>query len=271
MLFAGKVIPPWAIRLFVLVLILPVLCAAIDGLARANRRRYPLAFSALSVLALTAPFVLVVFGTLGAKLVGLLPVAPPNPIGPGAIPIHAGDWAVIAVLALLLVAGFGLMRWLRLIGGGEGGPVVPAVMSVLAIAIWLANPLAAALIVPALHLWLWLADPELRLHPIAAVALLLIGLAPIALVLAYYATSLGYDPGSLLWALVLMLATGHIGLVAALEWCVALGCTGCMILVALAARRAPAPEQLPVTVRGPATYAGPGSLGGTESALRVRR
>ena len=34
---------------------------------------------------------------------------------------------------------------------------------------------------------------------------------------------------------------------------------------------APRPEDAPVTVRGPISYAGPGSLGGTESALRVRR
>jgi hypothetical protein len=268
MLFAGKVIPPWAIRLFVLVLILPVLGASIDGLARANRRRYPLAFSALNVLALSAPLVLVVLATRAANLIGLLPVIPPDPIGPGAIPIHAGDWAVIAVLALLLAGGFALMRWLRLIGSGDGEPLVPAVMCVVAIAIWIANPMAAAMLVPALHLWLWLSDPELRLHPAAALALLLVGLAPIALVLAYYATSLGYGPGSLLWTLLLMLAGGHIGLIAALEWCFALGCTGSMVLVALKARRAPAPDQAPITVRGPSTYAGPGSLGGTESALR---
>jgi hypothetical protein len=38
------------------------------------------------------------------------------------------------------------------------------------------------------------------------------------------------------------------------------------IVVALA--RLPRPEQQPVTVRGPVTYAGPGSLGGTKSAMR---
>ena len=30
----------------------------------------------------------------------------------------------------------------------------------------------------------------------------------------------------------------------------------------------PTPEDVPVTVRGPINYAGPGSLGGTKSALR---
>ena len=39
--------------------------------------------------------------------------------------------------------------------------------------------------------------------------------------------------------------------------------------VAVAIGREHAPEaDAPITVRGPATYAGPGSLGGTRSALR---
>jgi hypothetical protein len=47
-----------------------------------------------------------------------------------------------------------------------------------------------------------------------------------------------------------------------------MGCvlTAAAVLVALA--RQPRPEEVPVTVRGPVGYAGPGSLGGTESALR---
>ena len=280
MLFDGKVIPPWALRLFVLVLIMPVLFAAVDGLARANRRRYPLADSAVDLLAMTAPFVLVALAVLGAKLVGLLPVVPPDPTGPGAIPIHAANWVLIGGLAVLLLGAFTLVRWF---GYGRvglappareeteptgGAPLVPAVLCVLAIAIWVTNPLAAALLVPALHLWLWLSDPQLRLRPAAAAVLLVAGLAPMALVLTYYAVSLGYGPGSLLWALILMVAGGHIGAIAALEWCIALGCTACMVLAAVAVRRAPAPAEAPVTVRGPATYAGPGSLGGTESAIR---
>ena len=66
-----------------------------------------------------------------------------------------------------------------------------------------------------------------------------------------------------------LLIAGHgISLAATLEWSVFLGCllTAAGVLVALV--RQPRPEQAPVTVRGPVGYAGPGSLGGTESALR---
>jgi hypothetical protein len=57
--------------------------------------------------------------------------------------------------------------------------------------------------------------------------------------------------------------------VAALEWCLLLGClavTAALVVLAAQGQRRTAP--VPVTVRGPVTYAGPGSLGGTKSALR---
>ena len=48
-----------------------------------------------------------------------------------------------------------------------------------------------------------------------------------------------------------------------------LGCVASVaVIVRRAERRAGPEEPRPVTVRGPVTYAGPGSLGGTESALR---
>jgi hypothetical protein len=56
--------------------------------------------------------------------------------------------------------------------------------------------------------------------------------------------------------------------VTALEWSVVLGCTFSVIAIALQGAREPRPEDAPVTIRGPVTYAGPGSLGGTESAIR---
>jgi hypothetical protein len=67
----------------------------------------------------------------------------------------------------------------------------------------------------------------------------------------------------------LLVAGGHIGFWTWLLWslfaAVAIG------VGAIALRPPPPPprERTPdVTVRGPLTYAGPGSLGGTESALR---
>jgi hypothetical protein len=111
--------------------------------------------------------------------------------------------------------------------------------------------------------------PEMRIHPALRLVLVLAGLVPLVIGVAYYMVTLGYGPIDLAWTVVLMVAGGHIGVLAALEWSIALGCA--LSIGAIAARRTQHEqplEETPVTVRGPLTYAGPGSLGGTESALR---
>jgi hypothetical protein len=70
------------------------------------------------------------------------------------------------------------------------------------------------------------------------------------------------------WNVLLLIAGGHVSLVAALVWSVVLGCSLAAVSIGVRSVRRPRPEDAPVTVRGPITYAGPGSLGGTESALR---
>ena len=133
--------------------------------------------------------------------------------------------------------------------------------------LWLSNPFAALLLTPALHLWMWIVVPDVRLPAPATLVLLLAGLALPALVLVEYATTLGLGPLPAAWSWALLLAGGNIGLVSALELSVFLGCVVSVIAIALRATGADRPEPQPVTIRGPVTYAGPGSLGGTKSAL----
>src|SRR5205085_3150875 len=121
----------------------------------------------------------------------------------------------------------------------------------------------------ALHLWMWVVAPNTRMHPALRLGLLVAGLAPLVIAIAYYMVTLGYDPIQFAWTLVLMVSGGHIGVLAALEWSVALGCVLSVGTIgAWTVRQEQQVEEAPVTVRGPVTYAGPGSLGGTESALR---
>jgi hypothetical protein len=269
-LFSGKVVPSWAIRLLVLALILPVLGVAVDGLARANRRGHDILSWGGSLIAATVPFVLSVLAIIVAKATGILSAVPPGPVGPGGVPVSGGGIGVIVVVALLLIGLPLLLRsTLRGARGDPGGAIgVLVALCAAALVIWLSNPFAAALLIPALHLWTWMLDPELRLRRVVAPVLVLIGLVPAVLVGLYYALTIGYSPLGLIWSGVLMVAGAHIGVVTALEWCLVAGCTVSIAIAGLTAVRAPAPEEMPVTVRGPVTYAGPGSLGGTESALR---
>ena len=64
----------------------------------------------------------------------------------------------------------------------------------------------------------------------------------------------------------LLVAGGGVGVAGVLLWSL-LG--GCLLGVLAILRRRPRPDAAePALTRGPARYAGPGSLGGTKSALR---
>jgi hypothetical protein len=183
----------------------------------------------------------------------------------------------IFALALALCVAIGAVVLLRPFAANlarrerssEGA--VPALMLVFlaaAIAIWVANPFAALLLVPALHLWLLALNPDLRLALPLRLVLVALGVVPVALIAAYYSVTLGYGPIDAIWTAALLIAGGAVTPLAVVEWSVVLGCVlGAFAITALTARET-RPEPAEVTVRGPITYAGPGSLGGTESALR---
>jgi hypothetical protein len=187
--------------------------------------------------------------------------------------------ALAAVVALSFFAVRPLVLWLGRARRALPSPTAATdsqgvaaalllVMCVATIVIWWTNPFAAAFVVPALHLWMWVVDPEVRLPKAATLGLLLAGLAPPVLLILYYAHAMSLGPLQLLWNGMLLVAGGHVTLTVALEYCVLLGCLVSLLLIVRRELRVPAPEDAPVTVRGPITYAGPGSLGGTESALR---
>jgi len=276
LVFRGMTVPQWPIRLLVLALMLPVLCAAVDGFARARRRGHTVGKWAGWVLASALPFVLASLFLLGLGATGLIRVLPPGPVGPGAIHIHLREVAEIAAAVLVLVTAMFPVRALIVRRTGVrgdpseagGAAAVLLVMCAISLAIWFTNPFAAALIVPAMHLWMWIVAPEVRLRAPLAITLLLASLAPIALVILYYAGQFDLGPVGVIWTAVVLIAGGGLGIPALLEWSIVAGCAVSVAVIAARASRVAAPEAAPVTVRGPVTYAGPGSLGGTESALR---
>ncbi|ADB54304.1 zinc-binding metallopeptidase family protein [Conexibacter woesei] len=274
-----KLLPAGPIRLLAIALLLPVLLAAVDGFARVRRRHEPVGRWLRWVGVCALPFVLAVLLVRVMKLTGLLDAAPSvggTAFAPDAIPRDGTALAALAAVFVLLVLGWFVLRPLvaRLLGA-VGDPASPGaaaavllVLCAVAIAVWIANPYAALVLIPALHLWLLAIAPEVRLHPLAALALFALGLVPPLLVAFAYARQFGLDPLELAWMGLLLVGGGSVGLVAALGWAIVLGCAGAVLaIIVRASGGGPAAEQH-VTVRGPKTYAGPGSLGGTESALR---
>ncbi|MDO8211505.1 hypothetical protein [Conexibacter sp. CPCC 206217] len=275
-LIERKLLPAWPIRLLGAALLLPVLLAAIDGFARVRRRHEPVGSWLRWVGACALPFVLGLLLTLLLKLTGLLDAVPPGPVAAGAIPRDGTALAaIVSVLVVIVLGWFALRPLVARLVGAQGDPATPGaasavvlVLCALALVVWLVNPYAALLLVPALHFWLLAIGSQSRIHPFAALALFLAGLLPPLLIAYSYMHQLGLDPLELAWMGVLLVAGGGIGFGMALVWALLLGCAGAVLTIVLRSWSGGPEASAPVTVRGPSSYAGPGSLGGTESALR---
>jgi hypothetical protein len=281
-----KLLPAWALRLLLATLLLPPLLVLVDGFARSRRRRLAIGGRLQWALACALPFLA---AALFIRLLGLSGVlaAPAGPVLSGALP--TGAVALEAVLAPALVLVLAWLAWpaalrrLRLRPRADDDAAGLALLIVLlgiALVVWVFNPFTALLLVPALHLWLPLASPEWlhaggRSHRLRTLAVVALGLLPLVLLFAFYARQLGLDPGQALHAAVLLFAGGYFAIPALVLWCLSFGCLAAATLVALGSQPPPPPitgpdtgEGVLITVRGPMSYAGPGSLGGTESALR---
>jgi hypothetical protein len=279
LLVQRKTFPAWALRLLLVALLAAPLVAAVDGLARVRRRGMAAARWTLWTLACALPFLAcaLFLRLLGAS--GVLPVAPAAPFPPAGLTMDATSAAAIAAAASTLALGW--LLWpalvrragLRVAPDPEAaGVIVLLTLLCTGVVVWAVNPFAALLILPAAHVWLLLASPDLRPRRGAALALVALGLLPLLALIAFYADALGLGPGQLLWSAALLFAGGHIGIAGSLVWAVALGCAAAMTMVALreppGLRELDLDDEIEITIRGPLGYAGPGSLGGTESALR---
>jgi hypothetical protein len=272
-----KVLPPWAVRLLIGSLLLAPLLVTVDGFARARRRRYPVSPWLGWIAAAAAPFALAAAFVTVLGLTGLLTAAPPVPVPAGAIAIDGAGRAALIATGLVMVLAIAARPFVlratggrrRLDGPGAGAALLLA-WCVLAALMWLVNPYAAGFMVPAAHLWLLVAAPGVRLRRGVALALVAGSLLPFAIAALILAGQFGLDPLGFAWALLLAVAGAHIGPIAWLFWSLAAGCALAAIVLAWRTRPPPPAEvsEPRITVRGPVTYAGPGSLGGTESALR---
>jgi hypothetical protein len=225
------------------------------------------------------PFVV---GLALAELLSLLDATPTHagaPVAPDLYPLDGAALGVLGGLTVAVAAVFWLLRRAVVATDAElRDPAAPAaacatslVVSGAVLVLWFANPYAALVLVPAAHLWMLATLVQPR--PPARARLLLIagGLLPPLLVAVYYLVQLSIDPLSGAWYMVL-LATGHsVGLITSLIACVLLGALASVVSISRAAGEEPPAarsDEKKQPVYGPGSYAGPGSLGGTESALR---
>ncbi len=254
-------------------------------------------------LACAFPFLACAAFTMLLGSLGAIPTPRP-PVSSAALPFdsHASE-AVLASALVLVLAWLGWPALMRRIGlpvhpHDAAARRFPArshvnaaalgmllVLGGLTVVVWVSDPLTALLLIPALNLWLLLAARPIgawgagaREGRIQALVLVALGTVPLALLMAFYAHQLDLGLGGVAHTALLLLAGGRIGLVGAVLWSVAFGCLAAALLIALAPsgvgeddagepREWPGDRE-PIEIRGPLSYAGPGSLGGTESSLR---
>jgi hypothetical protein len=274
-----KVLPGWAVRLFIGSLLLAPLVVAVDALAAVRRTREPIFAWVRWTLAGALPLAVAGLFAIALGAVGLLSAAPDAPIDPRSLPVQLP--ALLAVV-LVLVLGWVWLRpaVLRLTGATFDGdrasdPSTPAAAAVVLLValvavtiVWLGNPYAAAALVPGLHIWVFALAPSLRIRAVARVGLVALSVVPVAIVAAVVAGALGLGALSAAWEALLLVAGGHVSLLSLALWSLLAGCVAGALIVAAHAGLPDDGTDAPITVRGPRTYAGPGSLGGTESALK---
>ncbi len=268
-----KVVPDWAISLLAVGLVLPALIASFDAFARARRRGLPIGGWMRWTVAGAVPFALTFAAAWVFQLLGWLPDSVSEALAPTTKPAAGAAGPALLGLVALFVAAWLVVRPAlagRLRPVGVAGPA-PAVaigllLAVEVLAICAVDPFTALVMVPAVHLCVLAALPDQPRRSVLAGGIVAGALLLPALALLYYGARLhlGHDVFS--YALLLVESAVRSIWTALLGALVAGTLTSAAIVAAARSRLEQVDET--VTVRGPATYEGPGSLGGTQSALR---
>ena len=189
--------PGWALSILGLALILPALVVSTDALARVRRRRSPVVPWLLWVGARFGALVLGLLLAYALALTGAIPEPFDAPVTPGVSRWTWGGGVALGDLMFMVVVlasagpappgAAGRPRSGR--PSAPGAVAVALALSLAVLVLWIANPFAALLMVPALHLWMLatLVDPPPPRR--ARIAMVAAGLLAPALVVVYYCSA----------------------------------------------------------------------------------
>lgn len=250
-----RVIRGWAIKLVLIVALLPFLLAAVDLFARCRRRRIPLAPALRSYRSRLAFWVWIgaVFGVLA--LLGLWGDGAARPPSPETAFTTDRPLLALGMFGALALAGWFVVRERLLprrpvsaeeeLAGQTAALVALGVVALLTVA---TNPFALIFLLPSLHAWLWL--PQVRYRPIwVRGAVLAAGLAGPLLLLGSFAWRFELGPNAP-WYVVQLVALGYVPIPAiaiGLAWLAAAG----QLAAVSAGRYAPYPSARERPPRGP--------------------
>jgi hypothetical protein len=226
----SQVLPGWVLSLLAGSLLLPVLVASVDAFARARRRQVDVLRWFRWLGAWVAPFLAALAAAQLLSLVGATPSPPAAPVPPDVLPLDGPALAVLGGVLVAMVLAHLLARWLAARPDPElegtpdlgAGVALGLMIAFGSLVLWLLNPYAGLLAVPAAHLWMLLALTRPLPGRRVRALLIVVGVAPALIVAGYYMFALSVDPLSGVWYL-LMLTTGRsVGVLMSLIACVML-------------------------------------------------
>jgi hypothetical protein len=213
----GRVASGWAARLLLVVAVCPFALGALDLLARARRRRLPLAAAFRALRSRALVWLSAVPLLWLAVPAGVLPAGASLPLPPYSPPVADRPTGGLAVLGLAFALVWLLARR-RLAPAGRPATAEERLAGYTAALVWLAvlavilavtKPYALVFALPALYAWLWL--PGRSRLPACAALYLLGVLAPLTGLLAF-GDELGLGPGDTLLYLLGLVSVGYLPL-----------------------------------------------------------
>ena len=193
----GRAVSGWAVRLTLVLLVVPFALGLVDLIARARRRRVPLK---PAVRGLRTRLLLLLFGALlvaVGTLTDVFPTGDPLPLPPFSPYVTDPSIAGLSVLAILFAVTW-LVGRRRLVPVGHvsgddrfAGLVAGLVLlGLVAIVLAVVQPYGLAFVIPSLYAWLWI-DPGSAAW--RRIALFFVGLAGPLLGVALLGRELGLD------------------------------------------------------------------------------
>jgi hypothetical protein len=231
---ADNLVPGWALALLALALLLPAALASLDSVGHAFRRGAPVGRALVWSASRSVPLLAALLLLYLLAVTGIV-ARPDFPFDPGRFRVGATEILTMALLAIVVGAGYYRIQGWRAPAALPSALAAPALGLVAALAVlivWLANPYLALLLVPAAHVWVLDARRTGALPWPLALGAIALSLLPVAAAVLEVAGSLDLGPGAP-WHFLLMVGDGQIGFGEMLALCLLGGSLVGLVALAL--------------------------------------